>query len=543
MLNPAFNQTNNRPLVQLGLTGVSYYAVEDPFINILRQSNNWGISNDATPRPIEYKDLTFNQHHVPIVPRGFTGRMHTAPLFSNAQDPETFKQFMGKWIIDWEGDGDIDLDLINDKRSIKKSKNALTFELRAPTTLWLVLRKSSPSMRNIRMYRESDKLAMAAGEIFRKPFLDSVSRFDCLRYMDWLETNNSTAVDVKDMKPESEPFWGAHSRDIPNRTTGVPISICLKLSAKTRTIPWLTLPHRASRDLVDHFAEQVRQHCPKDIPVMFEYSNEVWNWGFKQTGYAVARGKQFAPHLNYNMRYFYGWHSAKILWRLRELCPEHTIVGALGTKTASITRVLLNGQDWKGRAGVTGQSILGAQAYLREKKTNIEVKHLFDVAITTYFEGRRDGKFAGYTDEELIAKVQSDPRGLMREMHEEFMHGPQKNSVSTLKGLKNNFAVQVETAEAYGMDTICYEGGSHVVINHIVRENAAVLAWYKEYLRSEYMAEQVAASLEAAAEAGVKMLSDFGHVGEVSKWGPWGTIDHYGDMDNPINLVWEEWLN
>ena len=181
MLHPAFQQANNRPLVQLGLTGVNYYSREDPFINHLLQGGNWGVSNDQTPKPITIKDLTFNQHGLPLVPRSFTGRIHTAPCFVNAQGPEAFAQYTGKWIVDWEGNGDIDLDLFNFRNTIKKYKNSITFEMNAPTTLWLVLRRSSPSMRNVRMYRESDSSAINAGEIFRKPFLDSVSRYDCLR--------------------------------------------------------------------------------------------------------------------------------------------------------------------------------------------------------------------------------------------------------------------------------------------------------------------------------------------------------------------------
>ena len=192
---------------------------------------------------------------------------------------------------------------------------------------------------------------------------------------------------------------------------------------------------------------------------------------------------------------------------------------------------------------VTGQAILGAQAYLKDKKTNIEVKHLFDVAITTYFEGTKDGKFAGYVDDHLVAKIKSDPHGLMRQLHDQFMNGSETSEVNSVKSLKNIFAAQVETAQAYGMDTICYEGGSHVVIPHTLRENTEVVAWYGEYLRSEMMAEQVSASLQAAVDAGIKMLADFGHVGAVRKWGPWGTIDHYGDMDNPINQAWEEFLD
>ena len=98
-------------------------------------------------------------------------------------------------------------------------------------------------------------------------------------FMDWLETNNSKAADIKDMKSETDKFWGTMEGNYPDRKNGVPISVCLKLCAQTRTIPWLTIPHRASRDLVDHFAEQIRHHSPTDIPVMLEYSNENMELG------------------------------------------------------------------------------------------------------------------------------------------------------------------------------------------------------------------------------------------------------------------------
>jgi len=180
--------------------------------------------------------------------------------------------------------------------------------------------------------------------------------------------------------------------------------------------------------------------------------------------------------------------------------------------------------------------------YLKKNKSKLQPHHLFDVGITTYFfPDTSNKKLGGYTNEELVQRIKSDPQGLMRHFRDQFLKGPQKANVASLEGMKQIFAIQMETANAMKMDVVTYEGGSHFTMPYTLWSNEDAMGWYAEYVKSDYMVEQLEKVQKAAVDAGVMMLSDFGNVSAVSKYGPWGTIDNYANEGSALDRVWDQY--
>jgi hypothetical protein len=122
---------------------------------------------------------------------------------------------------------------------------------------------------------------VAEAQVFQPRFLRNTDPFRVLRYMDWMETNNSPIVSVADYPTTSSALWHR-----------VPISVLADLGNRTASDIWINIPHRANDALVDSIATILRDQFRADRKIYIEYSNENWNGIFSQN-----RGipRQFCP--------------------------------------------------------------------------------------------------------------------------------------------------------------------------------------------------------------------------------------------------------
>ena len=132
-------------------------------------------------------------------------------------------------------------------------------------------------LRNVRVF-EGDE---PGGQTFRSAFLDRLSGMSVLRFMDWMETNNSKLVRW-DERPRHDRYAQTEG--------GVALEFMVELANASGIPPWFTMPHLADDDYVRAFAEQVRSTLDPALGVHVEYSNEVWNGLFEQSLHAQKEG-------------------------------------------------------------------------------------------------------------------------------------------------------------------------------------------------------------------------------------------------------------
>lgn len=126
----------------------------------------------------------------------------------------------------------------------------------------------------------ADSLFQRTRQLLHPFYVQRLSHYSTLRFMDMEHTNGSTDVS-----------WSARNTlDKAPSTDKAPWEIPILLANATRTDLWINIPHQADDDYVQHLASLVAKYLDPDLRVWVEYSNEVWNGGFPQYAWANAQG-------------------------------------------------------------------------------------------------------------------------------------------------------------------------------------------------------------------------------------------------------------
>ena len=116
-------------------------------------------------------------------------------------------------------------------------------------------------------------------QIFDPRFLSNIQDFEVLRVMDWMDTNETTAVDVADWTTLQSPRWNP-----------APPEILARLANEVGADLWINVPHLASTALIDHLADRIHTELDANLDIYVEYSGEIWNpnypqfWDITRTG-------------------------------------------------------------------------------------------------------------------------------------------------------------------------------------------------------------------------------------------------------------------
>ncbi|WP_225883359.1 calcium-binding protein [Sphingomonas aliaeris] len=379
------------------------------------------------------------------------------------------------------------------------------------------------SMRNVNpadpvtemhIVREDQVALYKSGEIFNPAFIEKASQWSELRYMDWGYTNNNKLVSWDQRTRVDSGSWNGISP-----TASVPIEIMVALANKTGTDMWINIPAEADDTYVRNTLAYVRDNLASGLSVKVEYSNEVWNWGFQQTG--SARDKAAAlwgTDLNGNGRIdfntseeltggylqYYGYRSAQIAAIANDVFAN-TETGRLQNVISSQT------------------SYLGQEQYVLKgvQKANLgSVESLFDTyAVTTYFGLDRPGKAA------VTAWARSGQAGVDAAFAE---------MSADLDRALQIYAYQQGVAARNGLALAAYEGGLHVTSAAFPEaDQAAVTAFFDVLAKDPRMGALYTRMVDEFAKSGGSGLVAFSDAVPSSKWGNWGTLDSIYDKSSP----------
>ncbi len=350
-------------------------------------------------------------------------------------------------------------------------------------------------------------------------FLQEISLYRSLRFMDWDRTNGS----------EREQ-WSQRPHKLDRRQNPVAYEWMIDLCNRTGADLWLTVPHRTVRhtlgdqppDYVLRLATLVRTGVdmgdvdlrslqeklarmsaeelvaaggvrtgpPLQPALRFyvEYSNETWNGGFKQAQYCCDEGLLAGLDTNRwtaGFRY-HAWAAVRV-FRAAEL--------VFGTNSPRLIKVLAtqSANPW-----IAGQHV----KVLKDPRLNPWNVKASVIATAPYFGHNVDGKAL-------------DAFERMRE---------------SIRKLAADSAKHRELAEAEGLKLIAYEGGQHLTKNaRLINREPGMAAVYREYLTemSRYFTH----------------FCHYAHVGMAGENGAWGAIEYTGQplTDAPKYRALKEW--
>jgi len=519
----------------VGLAPVTDWSAQQPFLDVMKTARPWLGHLSGQYGGIEYETLVKDGHidaegWVRSLPRaaGSVGTMILTDL------PEAAAASLeGRYVLRFVGSGVVEP--TGRATNIRYGRGEVQFDYTpGPGGVEIRIQRTNAAnpVRNITVVRQ-DRLALwEGGAAFNPDFTARLSAFDTLRFMDWMETNNSAQSRWEDRPQVLDASWAHH---------GVPVEVMLALANSLGKNIWVNIPHLADDAFVRAFAQTVKAGLDPKLKVYAEYSNEVWNFQFEQSRWAEAQAQERWGQKEVGTQ-FYAMRAAEVarIWSEAFADAPDQLINVISSQTG-----------WLGLE----ENILNAPLVVAEgAPTPAEA---FDAyAVTGYFGGilgleARSAQVNGWLDESLArAEEAATAQGLTgaaraqavnatqydyatalaaQELTDGSISGQNVDTVSDLRGRVWPYHARV--AQAAGLDLIMYEGGSHIVGIGAQVDDARLTDFFQHFNYTPQMGMLYTALLEGWAEAGGSLFNAYADIYVPTKWGSWGALRHLDDSN------------
>ena len=451
--------------------------------------------------------------------------------------PESAQSLAGRYVLRFDGEGIVEVS--GRARNQRYGKGEVSFDFTpgpGPVEIRLQrINKGGNYPRNITVVKEAHLQRHGAGEIFNPDWLNLLDGFDVLRFMDWMETNDSAIAGWEERPQLSDYSWARK---------GVPLEVLLTLANELGADPWFNMPHRADDSYIRNFARAVEGGLDFDLKTYVEYSNEVWNWQFEQATWADTQAQARWGGSDLWMQ-FYGGRAAEVA----QIWTE--VFGAASPDR--LVRVLSSQTGWLGLE----EQILTAPLWVAEAADREPPANYFDAyAVTGYFGGilglqdrapilrawiadsqqhardaAADKGLRGAEAEAFFAKHQYDVASVQAaaELSDGLVTGDSTDTLADLLGRVLPYHRAV--AEQHGLDLIMYEGGSHVVGIGPMVEDALLTGFFTHFNYTPEMGTLYARLLSGWQDLGGSLFGAYADVAVPGKWGSWGALRSLSDSN------------
>lgn len=519
------------PALAMGLSGISDWSTQHPFIDRFKTARPWvghlpgqwgGVSTDD----LLDRGLMDEEGWVWGIPED----IETIEALILTDQPEAATGLAGMYRVTWQGAGE--LRVTGRARVVRQQPGEIWFDYTpGDGPVGLRIEMTDPErvgdyIHDIVVVAEDHIPLYEAGAVFNPDWLAVVDDLRLVRFMNWMKTNGSTVETWADRPLMSDFTWGWR---------GVPIEIMVRLANEIGADPWFCMPHLADEDYNKRFAAYVRDNLDPGLKAYVEYSNELWNWGFRQAQWALARAEAR-----------WGANAADDAWMqfagMKAGEMGHIWGEVFGAETdARLVRVAATHTDWPGLE----KGLL--QAPLWQEEGNPAPVTFFDAyAVTGYFGvelGMDEGapKVIGWLEAaEAKARAGGEARGLKRAALDAYVDEHRydgvhaKTAAALRKGSFNHILTkalpyQARVARENRLALVMYEGGSHVSGVLEWANNRALTDYFIAFSTSEELGAIYRELLPAWAGLGGQAFNAFTDVGQPSKWGSWGHLRHLWD--------------
>jgi len=438
--------------------------------------------------------------------------------------PEDRAPIFEKAVVLYEGDGEIKYEWAARKIESESSKGRDVIALaRGSALLTITAVNERNPLRNIKIIPTMFWDEFERGEVFNPIWLEKIGRFDVLRYKDWQGIDDSKEERWSERVKLSDRSW----------TKSAPLELIVELTQQTDTTPWINFPHKVNDEFIRESAIVLKRLLKDDQELYIEFSNEVWNWRYKQTHYASERGKQvlgsFFSSAKDAYQQWYGMRTAQMCDVFKK--------EVFSDSSDRIKCVMSIHSDWKG----LHKSALECPSW--KARAGGCYKHGIDfLGITTYFNGGLNGprkEMKEYSS--ILEEWASAGEYGLKQAFVQLRTGDKLRKIPGLEGydgvkaeLRNRLSFWKSEADTYGLKLIAYEGGQHVTANaHLLQDKESIINFHIAVNRHAEMgaiySELHKIWSEYTTEAHVHFL-DF----EIpSKWGSWGALETFTDEGSP----------
>jgi hypothetical protein len=514
--NPKDNNIspNRSNSMGINLAGIADWATELPFVDLMKQSRKW----QDFKRKVEGFDVDENDWIKSLKPGQTAGT-----VFLAIKDPAAlpFKRV----IVFYEGEGKLQYGWGAKLISNESSKGRDAVEI-SPSVNLLSIVQTNPKnpIRNIRIIPEPYLDYFKKGLVFNPDWLKYVAQFRALRFMNWMGINGSTQSKWQDRPLPEHRTW--------RNKGGAPIEIMLQLSNMLNTDPWLSIPHLADENYMFQFAKLVEKNLDPTLTLYIEHSNEVWNFGFKQTRYANKTGRTRWGEIG---NAFMQWHGM----RTAQVCDAFKLKAFAG-QTDRVKCVLGVHTGWHGLA----KGALECPEWVAEGNKACHEHGIDYLAITSYFNGGLNGPNRKKQDpahEPTLRNWLKEKDGGLNKAFAQLSNGNQlrkleryKDFHGAAKGVREQLDYWAPYAKKYDMGVLAYEGGQHITTNGLALSKDKEFAnFHISINRDPRMQPIYTEVMQAWKDGGGELHMHFTDVGSPSKYGSWGALEHLNQGDSP----------
>jgi len=453
----------------INLSQVKYYNREWVFVDAVKQAKPW-VSTNPNGSPFDTGEV------VATDPDGWPlltpGKAAQTIMFSQTQGAYPG----GVYVCTYDGTGDIQFQW--DANAFSASPGRIEVNV-TPSNAGILMRITVSDqvdpIRNIKLWMPGFENAASS---FHPLFIQRLSKFKVVRFMDWELTNSA------------QPGINWLGRTLPSRYSqhapgGVAVEYMIELCNELGADPWFCMPHTADDAYIQSFASLVAGGLNADRKVYIEWSNEVWNNRFDAYGWVEAQSGA-APFSS-------GWFD---LWAQRV------------SDTFSIWEQTLAGQQSRLVRVAPGQA---ANIWVTRNLTDRLVGQLDAVSCSGYFDDSKANFDATTTALDVIsdAAIRAIP-----DRSEKFYqdHGNLAQDLSVSLGRTIRF--------------IGYEGGQHYADDN---RNLPYAQAFLDIQTLPQMFSVYLQNLNAFEQAGGDLFLAFNYVGRPGNHGAWGHLEHQDD--------------
>ena len=248
---------SNRPDIGVGLEGLADWSRAFMFADAMKTSRRWGKTERPWEHEIKTDALGWPEEDAGVVVIADTPNISgTYQLF-----------FQGKADVRGHFKAKVE-NLRHDAKT-----NASRADVVVPPgeqQSFLSFTGTNNGVKNVRLMRPG----MDEKQTFHPAFLEKIKPFSTLRFMDFQSTNNNP---VQKWSERTTPEYFSQARE-----QGGALEYVVELANATGKDIWVNVPDQADDDYIRRMATLLKDGLTKNQKVSVEWSNEVWNWQFRQ---------------------------------------------------------------------------------------------------------------------------------------------------------------------------------------------------------------------------------------------------------------------
>lgn len=503
-LEPQPMQGLDNPTLAYNLAPLNDWSSAQPFLNLMRTARPWmghgagkwaKLSNDDLRR----RGILDAQGWPQFIPDDVDSigtildwRATSASL------PQIAQNRRGLYVLRYDGDGK--LLVSGDVEIEREGKGEVVFRNLSGGHISIEIVETDPHatgeyIRNITLIPEAHVGLFDAGVIFHHEWIEAISDARQIRFMNWMDTNESKVARWEDWSEKNPPA---------DRTS---IGEIIALSNHIGADPWITVPHLADADFNRKMAQMFHDELDPNLSIRVEFSNEVWNGAFAQHHWMKQQSQQewgvVAPHDYYAKK---AVETAQI-WN-----------DVFGAESADRLVHVISSQAYN---PWLGGEILNAKLWKKHDKARFKPpSDVFDeIAIAPY---------AGTHFLFERADALAFSRALKAGQHEAaawldaaFRDKTRRSSLPDVATYLDDYRA---LADANSLNLVAYEGGQHLLFPVANRDaqTASVAAGLTQYLRSESAADLYSQLWQEWTRWGQGPFMQFNAVSAPNDYGNWG---------------------